>query len=194
MYTADQTPVRNSPRRYRSLHQKYAHSFDSLQLSYYSKHQIISWNKAYALFALPTFIHHKTYLLSRLSACSSANVASYSHRGWKPQDVLWYEEEISGRTINRGRRMGDRFTCTMALPTRGFSCRPRTPDFVLEYSHFRLHEEEDKATSLRYYKVQAHSLKAPVLKHQFTHDDRERIPVRFRDSFWATTSASGSAN
>lgn len=135
---------------------------------------MISWGKAYALFALPSFVQHKAYLTRRLDSRSREQVARYSYKGWKAQDILWPEEAIARRPIQQQRRVGYRFTWIIDLPTHDITSEPTTPDFVLEYSQFQLYEEEDAVTGLRFYAVQAEPFTAPVLKYQYTHGVREK--------------------
>ncbi|KAL8922951.1 MAG: hypothetical protein Q9208_004913 [Pyrenodesmia sp. 3 TL-2023] len=122
--------------------------------------------------------------LSPLDARSSEHVARYSGRGWKAQDAAWPEDKVAKRAIQQDRRVGDRFTWTIELPTKGITPLPRTPDFVLEYSHFGLYEEVDDQTSLKYYNVHASPLGAPILEHQFTHGACQEELVTSRRRSW----------
>lgn len=56
---------------------------------------VLSWNKAYALYPQPSFLYHSTYLLRGMSDCYGKLLAKYDERGWPSHDVLWPEDEAS---------------------------------------------------------------------------------------------------
>lgn len=83
---------------------------------------VISWNKAYAIYPKPTFIYHKTYLLTRISDYFGKLLMKYNKRGWKSQDTLWPEDEVSHRSMLDDRRVGDRHTWSVNPDPSSFFC------------------------------------------------------------------------
>lgn len=131
---------------------------------------VISWCIACGLFALPISVQRKAYLTRPLGSESREQVARYSHQEWKAQAIPWPEKQ---------RRVGDHLPWIIDFPTHHITCEPTAPDFVLEYIHVQLCEEEDSGTGLRFCAVQAETFTAPVLRSQYTHNVRES---RFMDS------------
>ena len=76
---------------------------------------VISWNKAYAIYPKPSFIYHKTYLLTKISDYFGKLLMKYNKRGWKSQDLLWPEDEVSHSSMLDDRRVGDRHTWSVNL-------------------------------------------------------------------------------
>ena len=98
---------------------------------------IISWNKAYAIFPLSTFVHRKTYLSKPLDGRIGPLLANCSRRGWKSQQTLWFEEEGLSHPIRPLRRIGDCFTWAISFDTGNVKWS-KTPNYVLEHSHFNV--------------------------------------------------------
>ena len=46
---------------------------------------ILSWNKAYAIFPLPTFVYYKSFMLEELNSRQAKKVANYARRGCRSQ-------------------------------------------------------------------------------------------------------------
>lgn len=133
-----------------------------------------TWNKAYALFALPTFVHHKGYLLKPVDDYLSHLLEKYCRRGWRFQETMWPEEMTSDQPIQTTRRVGDEFTWIIPFDT---SCVnwSNTPDSVLEYSNFKVIQLSE---SRRNYEVSAHLFKSEVLRHQYLYGDLSQMENR----------------
>ena len=155
---------------------------------------VITWNKAYALFPQPSFIHHKTYMLKPISDYFGKLVAKYDKRGWTSQALVWPEDEASHGSILDRRRVGDRFTWMIPFDNEGVH-HPAKPDSVLEYSTFRLLEDEDVTDIHRasadgsmiqvenynragFYRVKGGTFQALTLKYRYINTDTDQ------QSFW----------
>ena len=135
---------------------------------------LISWNKAYAVYPQPSFLYHKTYLLKPMSDYFGKLLAKYEERGWRSQDVLWPEDEASHGSMGESRRLGDRFTWIISLDTRGVN-RCDTPDSVLDYAGFGLGKRKNAA--LEYYQTDARRFSALTLKYRYIFPEN-------RSEFW----------
>ncbi len=138
---------------------------------------IISWNKAYSIFPLPTFIQRKCYSLQDCGQSDGKAIRKESRRGWNVQGVMWPEEQRHNHPIRERRRVGDRYTWMIPFDTRRVEWS-KTPDYVLEHACFRInsryvdysdngfydYEEED----VRNYTITAETLESKVLKHTYT--------------------------
>ncbi|KAL9580239.1 MAG: hypothetical protein Q9212_004611 [Teloschistes hypoglaucus] len=137
---------------------------------------VISWNKAYAIYPQSSFIHHKSYLLKKMDDYNGRSVAKYDARGWRSQDVLWPEEEASHGCIVKPRRLNDKFTWT--IPFDVIDVAPAaTPDFVLEFSTWKLAKcrEVDRrniSSKLLFYITYTDKFWALILKHRYIFQDR----------------------
>lgn len=130
---------------------------------------ICSWNRAYALFPLPTFIYRKAYLLGPMNSNFAKQIAKAARAGLKVQDILWHEEQTINHPIRKQRRVADRLTWTIDFPTHGITCEPKSPDFVLGYSHFTLSLRKDNVSGLDYYDLRAALLKSETFRYQYTY-------------------------
>ncbi len=97
----------------------------------------ISWNKAYSIFPLPTFIQHKCYSLQDWREWDREALRTQSQRGWNVQGVMWPEEQRHNHPIRERRRVGDRYTWMIPFDTRRVEWS-KTPDYVLEHACFRV--------------------------------------------------------
>ena len=134
---------------------------------------IFTWNKAYAIFPLPTFVHHKGYLLKPLDNYLSGPLEKYSRRGWRFQETMWPEDKSSNQPIQDTRRIGDKFTWMIPFDTSNVDWS-KTPDFVLEYSNFRVNpkprgEEEQVESDSSNYEISASRFEAKVLRHDYLY-------------------------
>ena len=77
---------------------------------------IITWNKAYALFPYETFIEHKTLLLKQTDSWTESLLLKYERRGWKVK--MWDELTELEKWDNLKRSVGDQHTWQMDLDTR----------------------------------------------------------------------------
>ncbi|MCJ1469260.1 hypothetical protein MMC07_007893 [Pseudocyphellaria aurata] len=123
-----------------------------------------TWNKAYAIFPLPTFVHHKGYLLKPLENYLSTLLEKYSRRGWRIQGQMWPEESRSNHPIQTNRRIGDKFSWMIPFDTLNVDWS-KTPDSALEYSTFGVDTiPNDPARS---YRIQVDTFDAGVLRHRY---------------------------
>lgn len=139
---------------------------------------IITWNKAYSMFPLTTFIQHKTYMLTRLDDRFARLMAKYSRRGWRTIEIMWPEEIRHNHPIRKLRRLADQFTWTMTLDTRQVQSS-KTPDYVLEYSSFEIDADQvyvnpsfrngarDRLGDPRYYTISTCLFKAKTLSYHY---------------------------
>ena len=129
---------------------------------------VISWNKAYALFASPTYLDHKGYLLQRLDEHRASLLVKYGRRGWKFQDIMWPEDQHRNDPFREVRRVGDKFTWTLPFNTKGIE-RPETPDSVLEYAVFSVSKThpDGEGESTRY-SISIKEFNACTLKYKHT--------------------------
>jgi len=141
---------------------------------------IITWDKAYALFPLPTFIHRKTYVLKPLNDYFGALLLKYSQQGWNGLGTLWPEEVTYFHPFQAERSIGDKLTWTIAFDTQGVRC-PSIPDSVIEYSFFSIAESLNPDPSTRlttHYDISAQEFSACTLRHPYTY------PGATRPNFW----------
>ncbi|RMZ88245.1 hypothetical protein DV736_g4532, partial [Chaetothyriales sp. CBS 134916] len=112
---------------------------------------VISWNKAYALFARDTFLDRTTYMLKPLDTYFETLLRKYKRRGWSWAEIMRPEDYSPRTSIQPNRRLGDRHTWTISLPTEGVEKAPQ-PDLVLEYSCFMLQPRRTRSnpTTLSY--------------------------------------------
>lgn len=147
---------------------------------------ILSWNKAYSVFPLPTFIQHKSYLLHDLDKSARQSARKYSQRGWDVQGVMWPEEKRRNHPIRERRRVGDRYTWTIPFDTRKVEWS-KTPDYVLEHACFEMdlsmnydnEEFQYRNQSVRYYVIEANVLESKVLKHTYVYGGVDMIDFFF---------------
>jgi hypothetical protein len=129
----------------------------------------LTWNKAYSLFPLPTFVYHKTYLFKGLDEYHAGLMGKYGRRGWLVQPTLWEEEKNSSCPLLGERRVGDRFSWKIAFNTNGVR-KSQVPNEALEYCAFSLRESSDFFPEPpEHYRVEADLFVSKVLKHQYTY-------------------------
>ena len=135
----------------------------------------ISWNKAYSVFALPTFVHHKSYLLQECDDITGECAQIESLEGWLVQGVMWPEDMGPNHPIQERRRIGDHYTWTIPLNTIGVESS-RTPDNVVDYSCFSMDLSvsysdyagyDTQKEDVRNYKIIFHKIESKVLKHTY---------------------------
>ena len=137
---------------------------------------IMSWNKAYSVFALPTFILKTCYLL-RFWDERAANAANFlSRKGLNVQGVLWPEDKRRNHPIRARRRVGDRYTWTIPFDTKKVQTS-KTPDYVLEHACFECIGQEleyddnepypDLEGEIRNYYISMGMLESKVLKYSY---------------------------
>ena len=99
----------------------------------------MSWNKAYSVFPLSTFVQYKGYQLGVNGHFSSylQEYLAYPLGGWNMQGVVCLEEKRLNHPIKTFRRVGDRFTWTIPFETENVQWS-KIPDYVLEYACFQM--------------------------------------------------------
>ena len=96
-------------------------------------------------------------------------LAKWEKRGWRSQDVLWPEDEVSHESMLVDRRLGDRWTWIIPLNNAGVT-HANAPDSALEYSTFRLEGfASDRVPRLGHYGAVALPFVSMVLKHKYTN-------------------------
>ena len=146
---------------------------------------IISWNKAISIFPLPSFIHHKTYLLKAINDRFTGQLTKYSNRGWRTQPVLWPEEATSSHPIQATRRVGDKFSWTITFNTSDVQ-KPDVPDTVLDHLCFSINQQRPQSyKEVAYYSIRASLFISIVLKYEYTYIAEVDSPFDFFVSFVA---------
>ena len=146
---------------------------------------IISWNKAISIFPLPSFIHHKTYLLQAINDSSVGPLTKYSNRGWRTQPVLWPEEATSSHPIQATRRIGDKFSWTITFDTSNVQ-KSDVPDTVLDHLCFSLKKTSPQSPgTVAYYSIRASLFTSIVLKYEYIYIAEVDSPLDFFASFVA---------
>ena len=140
---------------------------------------IISWNKAYSVFPLPTFIQRKSYMLQCCDEDTGVLVRELCRSGWNVQGVMWPEEQRSNHPIRERRRIGDRYTWVIPFDTRKVEWS-KTPDYVLEHACFKMdlsmnyddwkfYDREQE--TVRNYIIEAKTLESKVLRHTYVYGE-----------------------
>lgn len=95
----------------------------------------ISWNKAFSIFPLTTFIRQEAY-------CSDGYLGSmhvYVQRmGWKTGSPILPRPQSRKHPVREERRIGDRCTWSITLKTDGVE-PSETPDSIIENAFFTMH-------------------------------------------------------
>ena len=103
----------------------------------------MSWNKAYSIFPLSTFVQYKGYkLVGRYKTLARDNRLCFSLRGdslrpWNLQGLIRLDEHHLNHPIRKYRRVGDGFTWTIPFDTKNVQWS-QIPDRVLEYQSFKM--------------------------------------------------------
>ena len=139
---------------------------------------VISWNKAYSVFPLPTFILKTCYLLSPWIKGTANSAQVLSRRGLNVQGVMWPEDNRRNHPIRRRRRIDDRYTWTIPLDTRKVQTS-KTPDCILEYACFEMsglatdynnnEYYDDEDGEVRHYFIEMEMLISKVLKYSYAY-------------------------
>lgn len=158
-----------------------------------------TWNKAYAIFPLPTFVHHKGYLLKPITEFLPmvlpwklpSMLQKYTRRGWRFQQVMWPEDASSNNPIQETRRIGDEFTWMIPFDTKLVDWS-KIPDSVLEYASFGVSLLAKK--DFRCYGISAQSFRCEVLRHAYIYGFKEwmvflkgRVDELFYVELWKLT-------
>jgi hypothetical protein len=133
---------------------------------------VISWNKAYAIFARDTFLDHKTYMLKPLDRYFETLIRKYNQRGWLWEEIMRPEDHDPSTSIQPIRRLGDRFSWTIPLSTQDVE-RPQQPDLVLEYSSFTLRPRRSRSRpATASYLLSTESFQHIALNYRFVRPGR----------------------
>ncbi len=125
---------------------------------------VISWNKAYAVFAKETFIDRKTYMLQPLlDEYFGELLRKYNRRGWQHEEILSDEDDHETTSIYSMRRLGDKFTWVVPLSIDGVQ-KPSRPDFVLEHTTFTMDAGHPSSTS---YQISAIKFEHVALQYRY---------------------------
>ena len=151
---------------------------------------IITCNKAYAIFPLQTYVRYKTYLTKGISNWYGKQLSKYSLRGWESRDVLWPEECPTNCGLRDFRRVGDKWTWVIPLDMTNI-LPARTPDFVLEHSEFTVTTAEQggggRNTSFDRYDISCKAnFRSYVLRYRYIHSNPRNFqpnPVYY-GNFW----------
>ncbi|KAI5816259.1 hypothetical protein BZA77DRAFT_61520 [Pyronema omphalodes] len=99
---------------------------------------VITWNKAYALFPTATFIDRVTLVTAPKREQEQKALDKYQARGWS---VV----EYPGASFHKDRYVRDSYTWMIPFDTEGVT-KPEKPDYVIEISGFSLESEPYKNT------------------------------------------------
>lgn len=98
----------------------------------------LTWNKAYSIFPLQTFINHQFYPLRSLDDDFGSKLNELASQGWTTRDIVWPDFEGAKTHRLAGlRRIGDSSSLVIPLDTDSVHA-PETPDFVIEYAQFEV--------------------------------------------------------
>ena len=99
----------------------------------------MSWNKAYSVFPLSTFVQYKGYQLGVNGSFPDflRERLAYPLGRLKMQEIMCLGEKRLNHPIRTFRRVGDRFTWTIPFDTENVQWS-KIPDYVLEYASFQM--------------------------------------------------------
>ena len=157
----------------------------------------MSWNRAYSLFALPTSIQRKSYLLHPRDERTTKEEARHdSEKGWHVQSVTFPEEERRNHPVRQRRHIGDRYTWTIPFDTRKVK-GSTTPDYVLEHAYFKIylpgglgrrHYDEESESERHCYPLRMRGLESSVLKHTYFYCEGN-MRVFLQDRLYSLTNS-----
>lgn len=125
---------------------------------------VITWNKAFSVFPLVTFIQKRGYMLQPSDDYFMSLVVKYTQRGWKIQETMWPEDHRVNHPLRRYRRIGDRYSWRIPLDISNVKWS-KTPDAVLEFAQFGLSCSEGS------YDVLAMVYKSHAQQYRYTYSD-----------------------
>jgi hypothetical protein len=138
---------------------------------------VITWNKAFALFPRTTFLRHNAYPLTVVTDYYAKLHAKYTRRGWAMRTLP--PETETPRELIDYRRIGDRMSWQMSLDTQSV-VRAEQPDYVVEYSQFNVTSgySSDRGTwgALHYaavFTIEAQIWTSNVLRYKYTFINTE---------------------
>ena len=95
----------------------------------------ITWDKAFSLFPLSTFIWHKVYVRDQ---CAKTTQTELRQMGWTLVAPYIPNPRSPSHPVQHERRVGDRRTWSIVLNTDGIQSS-KTPDSIIENSFFSMH-------------------------------------------------------
>ena len=103
----------------------------------------MSWNKAYSVFPLSTFVQYKGCELGARGRLSSflKEYFGYPLRGWDMQELMRLEEKRLNHPIRKYRQVGDGFTWIIPFDTEHVQ-GSKLPDYVLDYACFQMESRQ----------------------------------------------------
>ena len=125
----------------------------------------MSWDKAYSVFPLSTFVQYKGYQLGVNGSFSAyLKRLAYPLGRWNMQKVMRLGEKRLNHPIRTFRRVRDTFTWTIPFDTENAQCS-KIPDYVLEYASFQM---KSRYVFKHYdYRVSTYGYKNRTLKYQY---------------------------
>lgn len=133
---------------------------------------VITWNKAFALFPRTTFLRHHAYPLSKLTEYYTLLHAKYTRRGWAMRTLPPHSS--TPPELSSYRRVGDRMSWQMTLDAQSV-VQTGQPDYVLEYSQFDVtsgfSDYQGRWDELEYaaaFKIEAQLWTSNVLRYKYT--------------------------
>ncbi|KAL8957142.1 MAG: hypothetical protein Q9183_006138, partial [Haloplaca sp. 2 TL-2023] len=130
---------------------------------------IISSNKAYALFPHSTFISQNGVVLRKQDDVFQEIVQKYKKRNYCLSELRPKDPRRWTREIVDFRRPADCRTWTISFDGAGVEC-PKTPDFVLEHSGFGF-RSCNKGPSCCTYRIRASKFSDHMFQHSYTIPD-----------------------
>jgi len=129
---------------------------------------VVTWNKAYSVYARPTLLRHETFLLQEMNDYYGGLFAKYSARGWRLKTDLGIDDKQTLKSLGhqrgpRCRQVGDEFTWTLPLDITGVRYST-TQDFVIENSFFDI----EPKSSYGLYEITCNIFHANVLTYRYT--------------------------
>ena len=127
----------------------------------------MSWNKAYSVFPLSTFVHYKGYQLGVAGSFPAflQERLAYPLGRWNMQGVMYLGEKRLNHPIRTFRRVEDRFTWTIPFDIENVQWS-KIPNYVLEYASFQM--ESRYLMTHCDYKIFTYGYINRVLKYQYS--------------------------
>jgi hypothetical protein len=129
---------------------------------------IISWNKAYSIFPIPTVALHKFYPLKPLNDDFGSVLRLRAKRGWTTRDMLWPDLTTKGIPRKECRQIADSSSLVIELGNvSGVNC---TPDFVLDGAVFSVVLETGEQSGNRMpLSISAEPFRSTALRYTHTN-------------------------
>ncbi|KAL9583902.1 MAG: hypothetical protein Q9212_002430 [Teloschistes hypoglaucus] len=128
---------------------------------------ILTWDKAYALFPNSTFFTRKGVVLKKRDDVLQRFADKYEGRDYRLTEMERYDKRRNTAEIAEIRRPGDRLTWSIPFDTAGIG-PPKTPTFVLEHSAFGFERRASPPRECCTYAIIASPFESCVLRYQFT--------------------------